>query len=68
VTVIVVSFFESVFADHSKDHPVAVAYLSATRSPGPVHHSAGRHLNQKHYSAWLSQVRYFGRNIRPRPR
>jgi hypothetical protein len=24
VTVIVVSFFESVFADHSKDHPVAV--------------------------------------------
>jgi hypothetical protein len=30
VTVIVVSFFESVFADHSKDHPVAVAYFSDT--------------------------------------
>jgi transposase-like protein len=29
LTVIVVSFFESVFADHSKDHPVAVAYFSS---------------------------------------
>jgi hypothetical protein len=27
LTVIVVSFFESVFADHSKEHPVAVAYF-----------------------------------------
>jgi hypothetical protein len=25
----VVSFFESVFADHSKDHPVAVTYFSS---------------------------------------
>ena len=25
-------------------------------------------VNQKHYSAWLSQIRYFGRNIRPRLR
>src|SRR3954451_4755908 len=37
VTVIVVSFFESVFADHSKDHAVAVAYagdtLTGSRTP-----------------------------------
>jgi hypothetical protein len=37
VTVIVVSLFESVFADHSKDHAVAVAYvgdtLTASRTP-----------------------------------
>jgi hypothetical protein len=46
LTVIVVSFFESVFADHSKDHPMAVTYFSATRSPGSVHHSAGRHSAQ----------------------
>jgi hypothetical protein len=45
LTVIVVSFFESVFADHSKDHPMAVAYFSATRSPGSVHRSAGRHYS-----------------------
>jgi hypothetical protein len=25
-------------------------------------------VNQKHYSAWLSQVRHLGRNRRPRPR
>src|SRR3954454_17962907 len=43
VTVIVVSFFESVFADHSKDHAVAVAVSTATRSPRAVHHSAGLH-------------------------
>ena len=30
MTVIVVSFFESVFADHSKDHAVAVAYVGDT--------------------------------------
>lgn len=30
LTVIVVSFFELVFADHSKDHPVAVADVSDT--------------------------------------
>jgi hypothetical protein len=29
VTVIVVSFFESVFADHSKDHPMAVAHVGS---------------------------------------
>jgi len=29
VTVIVVSLFESVFADHSKDHPVAVAHVGS---------------------------------------
>jgi len=29
VTVIVVSFFESVFADHSKDHPVAVTHVGS---------------------------------------
>jgi len=45
----VVSFFESVLADHSKDHPVAVAYVSATRSPGSVHHSAGRHSATNDY-------------------
>ena len=33
VTVIVVSFFESVVRDHSKDHAVAVAYITTTRSP-----------------------------------
>jgi hypothetical protein len=33
VTVIVVSFFESVVRDHSKDHAVTVAYITATRSP-----------------------------------
>jgi len=37
LTVIVVSFFESVFADHSKDHAVAVAYfgdtLTGSRTP-----------------------------------
>jgi len=31
----VVSFFESVFADHSKDHPVAVAYLGDTLTREP---------------------------------
>ncbi len=35
VTVIVVSFFESVVGDHSRDHAVAVAYFRATRSPDP---------------------------------
>jgi hypothetical protein len=30
VTVIVVSLFEKVFADHSKDHAVAVAYVDDT--------------------------------------
>jgi len=35
LTVIVVSFFESVFADHSKDHPVAVAYLDDTLTSDP---------------------------------
>jgi hypothetical protein len=34
VTVIVVSFFESVFADHSKDHPVAVAHLGSDTLTG----------------------------------
>src|SRR4051812_11027275 len=34
LTVIVVSFFESVFADHSKDHPVAVAYFSSDTLTG----------------------------------
>jgi hypothetical protein len=42
LTVIVVSFFESVVRDRSKDHPMTVAYVSATRSPGSIHHSAGR--------------------------
>jgi hypothetical protein len=42
LTVIVVSFFESVVRDHSKDHPMAFAYVSATRSPGSINHSAGR--------------------------
>jgi len=43
----VVSFFESVFADHSKDHPMAVAQLRSdtlTRDPyttllDATHHS-----------------------------
>jgi hypothetical protein len=35
LTVIVVSFFESVFADHSKDHAVAVAYLGDTLTSDP---------------------------------
>jgi hypothetical protein len=35
LTVIVVSFFESVFADHSKDHPVAVAYFDDTLTGEP---------------------------------
>src|SRR3954471_21254561 len=35
LTVIVVSFFESVFADHSKDHPVAVAYFDDTLTSDP---------------------------------
>src|SRR3954454_12231909 len=35
LTVIVVSFFESVFADHSKDHPVAVAYFDDTLTRDP---------------------------------
>ncbi len=35
MTVIVVSFFESVFADHSKDHAVAVAYLDDTLTGEP---------------------------------
>jgi hypothetical protein len=30
LTVIVVSFFESVVRDHSKDHPMAVVYISDT--------------------------------------
>jgi len=42
VTVIVVSFFESVVGDHSKDHAVAVAYLDDTLTDESVHHSAGR--------------------------
>jgi hypothetical protein len=29
------SFFESVFADHSKDHPVAVAYFDDTLTGKP---------------------------------
>jgi len=33
MTVIVVSFFESVMEDHSKDHPVTVTRYGATRSP-----------------------------------
>jgi hypothetical protein len=33
VTVIVVSFFESVVRDHSKDHAVTVTRYGATRSP-----------------------------------
>ena len=33
VTVIVVSFFESVVRDHSKDHAVTVTRYEATRSP-----------------------------------
>lgn len=40
---IVGSFFESVARDHSKDHAVTVARHGATRSPQPVHHSAGLH-------------------------
>src|SRR3954452_14629922 len=53
VTVIVVSFFESVFADHSKDHAVAVAYagdtLTGSRTPlnwtslEAVHGRASKH-------------------------
>jgi len=35
LTVIAVSFFESVFADHSKDHPVAVAYFDDTLTGKP---------------------------------
>jgi hypothetical protein len=31
----VVSFFESVFADHSKDHAVAVAYSGDTLTGKP---------------------------------
>src|SRR3954469_15538148 len=42
LTVIVVSFFESVLADHSKDHAVAVAYAGDTLTEGAVHHSTGR--------------------------
>src|SRR5918995_1298944 len=34
VTVIVVSFFESVFADHSKDHPMAVAHVGSDTLTG----------------------------------
>jgi len=34
VTVIVVSLFESVFADHSKDHPMAVAYAGSDTLTG----------------------------------
>src|SRR4051794_15353886 len=34
VTVIVVSFFESVFADHSKDHPMAVTYIGSDTLTG----------------------------------
>src|SRR3954463_9749583 len=35
LTVIVVSFFESVLADHSKDHAVAVAYAGDTHTGEP---------------------------------
>src|SRR3954469_8808144 len=35
LTVIVVSFFESVLADHSKDHAVAVAYAGDTHTTEP---------------------------------
>src|SRR3954447_5273716 len=35
LTVIVVSFFESVLADHSKDHAVAVAYSGDTLTAEP---------------------------------
>src|SRR4051794_9963840 len=35
LTVIVVSFFELVLADHSKDHAVAVAYLGDTLTAEP---------------------------------
>jgi hypothetical protein len=52
LTVIVVSFFESVVRDHSKDHPMTVAYLSATRSPGSVHHSAGRNSTVEDLVCW----------------
>jgi len=34
LTVIVVSFFESVLEDHSKDHPMAVAYLRSDTLTG----------------------------------
>ncbi len=34
VSVIVVSFFESAFADHSKDHPMAVTYVSSDTPTG----------------------------------
>src|SRR3954469_22902107 len=42
LTVIVVSFFESVLEDYSKDHAVAVAYAGDTLTEGAVHHSTGR--------------------------
>jgi hypothetical protein len=34
MTVIAVSFFESVVRDHSKDHPVAVAYFRSDTLTG----------------------------------
>jgi hypothetical protein len=34
VTVIVVSFFESVVRDHSKDHPMAVRYFDSDTLTG----------------------------------
>src|SRR5215210_610666 len=35
LTVIVMSFFESVVRDHSKDHAVAVVYFNDTHTPEP---------------------------------
>src|SRR4051794_8699353 len=44
LTVIVVSFFELVLADHSKDHAVAVTYAGDTHTDGAIHHCAGRNF------------------------
>src|SRR4051812_34750828 len=68
VTVIVVSFFESVFADHSKDHAVAVAYagdtLTGSRTPLNWTSLRGEQiepgLSHKRRAAWALQARLTG--------
>jgi hypothetical protein len=42
LTVIVGTHSRALWKVHSKHSPVAVAYVSVTRSSGSIHHSAGR--------------------------
>jgi hypothetical protein len=61
LTVIVVSFSESVFADHSKDHAVAVAYfddtLTGSRTPLNRTSLQPQVVEQRAFRRWLRSER-----------